>query len=126
MEMNQLRVLVFLLVFLRMRCLASDNVMCLTKRCMAVAAAAKQREHDQQITSTSSTSEGPLTFEDPFTEDPATEDSTTEILTTENPLYRINFQPGQTERINRFAKEVLFVSERISSIICSYFLTLFL
>lgn len=107
MGMNQLRVLVFLLVFLRMRCLASDNVMCLTRTCMAAAAAAKQREHDQQ---TISTSEGPLTFEDPFTEDPATEDSTTEILTTENPLYTINFQPGQTERINRFAKEILFVS----------------
>lgn len=109
MEMNQLRVLVFWLVFLRMRCLASDNVMCLTRSCMAAAAAAKQREHDQQITSTSSTSDR-LTFEDPFTEDTATEDSTTEILTTENPLYRINFQSGQTERINRFAKEILFVS----------------
>lgn len=86
--MSYVRVLVFVLAFHQMRCMASNNVMCLTKKCLAAAAAAKQLE---AMTST-------------------TEMPTTESPTTENALQGIHFDSIQTQRINRFAKEILFVS----------------
>lgn len=85
MEMNQMRLLVFLLAFHQMRCLASDNIMCLTKKCLAAAAVAKQLQQDQQITSTAKSP------------------------TTEND--GINFDSSQTQQINRFSTEILFVSD---------------
>lgn len=85
MGMNHLRVLVFLLAFYQMQCMDSGNIMCLTRKCLAAKAEAKRLE---EMT------------------------STTESPTTENALEEdgIEFGLSQTQRINRFATEILFVS----------------
>lgn len=95
MEINQLRVLVFLLVFLRLQCFASDHIMCLTRKCVAAAAAAKALE---DMTST--------------TEYPA--DPIPEITTTKNPVAEIHLNSSQTQQINRFSTEILWVSKKKS------------